>query len=180
MENKGETMPRTRKHHPPALKAKVALEAIKAQRTTSEIAQIYGVHPNLVAAWKKLALELLPEIFTPQTAQARPAADREKEELYRQIGQMKSRWTFSKKLSASSIEDRRSWINPLHPRLTIQRQCKLLHLPRSSYYHAPAPESAEDLHLMRRIDELYLAHPFYMAAAVWPPSSDSIANTRNA
>ena len=43
-------MPRTRKNHPPALKAKVAVEAIKAQRTTTEIAQLYGVHPNLVGS----------------------------------------------------------------------------------------------------------------------------------
>ena len=90
-------MPRTRKNHPPALKAKVALEALKAQRTTTEIAQAFGVHPNLVTAWKKLALELLPEIFTPQSAPARPAMDREKEELYRQIGQMKVEMDFLKK-----------------------------------------------------------------------------------
>ena len=90
-------MPRTRKTHPPALKAKVALEAIKAQRTTTEIAQAYGVHPNLVTSWKKLLLEVLPEIFTPQTAPSRPVADREKEELYRQIGQMKVEMDFLKK-----------------------------------------------------------------------------------
>ena len=77
-------MPRTRKTHPPALKAKVALEAIKAQRTTTEIAQAYGVHPNLVTSWKKLLLEVLPEIFTPQTAPSRPVADREKEERIRE------------------------------------------------------------------------------------------------
>ncbi len=90
-------MPRTRKNHPPALKAKVAVEAIKAQRTTTEIAQVYGVHPNLVGAWKKLALELLPELFAPQSTTSRPAADREKEELYRQIGQMKVEMDFLKK-----------------------------------------------------------------------------------
>lgn len=90
-------MPRTRKTHPPALKAKVALEAIKAQRTTTEIAQIYGVHPNVVTAWKKLLLDVLPEIFMPQNAPARPVVDQEKEELYRQIGQMKVEMDFLKK-----------------------------------------------------------------------------------
>lgn len=58
-------MPRTRKTHSPALKAKVAVEAIKEQRTVSEIAQTFSVHPNLVSSWKRQALELLPEIFTP-------------------------------------------------------------------------------------------------------------------
>jgi transposase-like protein len=90
-------MPKPRKNHPPALKAKVAIEAIKGMRTTSEIAQAFGVHPNLVSNWKKHAPDLLPELFAPQTGAARPAADREKEELYRQIGQMKVELDFLKK-----------------------------------------------------------------------------------
>jgi transposase-like protein len=91
-------MPQTRKTHPPLLKAKVALEAIKGQRTTSEIAQTFGVHPNLVASWKKHVLELLPELFTPQAAgSARPGHDPDKDELYRQIGQLKVELDFLKK-----------------------------------------------------------------------------------
>ncbi len=42
-------MPRTRKSYAASLMAKVAVEAIKAQRTAAEIAKIYRVHPNLVA-----------------------------------------------------------------------------------------------------------------------------------
>jgi len=45
--------------------------------------------------------------------------------------------------------------------LSIAQQCELLGLPRSSYYYEPAPESAENLHWMRLIDEQYLATPFY-------------------
>ncbi len=45
-------MPRTRKSHPPSLKAIVAVEVIKSQRTTGQIAQTFAVHPNLVANWK--------------------------------------------------------------------------------------------------------------------------------
>ena len=41
-------MPRTRKSHPPSLKAKVAVEAIKAHKTTAQIAQMFGVHPTQV------------------------------------------------------------------------------------------------------------------------------------
>jgi len=46
-------MPRTRKSHPPSLKARVAVEAIKAHKTTSQIAQMFGVHPTQVGGWKK-------------------------------------------------------------------------------------------------------------------------------
>ena len=56
---------------------------------------------------------------------------------------------------------RRSWIEPEHSQLSVRRQCELLNLNRSSYYFTPATESAENLALMRRIDELHLKHPFY-------------------
>jgi putative transposase len=45
--------------------------------------------------------------------------------------------------------------------LTIQQQCELLGLPRSTYYYEPRPESAENLRLLRRLDELYLEYPFF-------------------
>lgn len=90
-------MPRIRKSHPPALKAKVALEAIKSQKTTAQIAQTFGVHPNLVANWKKQALEQLPEIFSNGREQTRQQTDSEKDELYKQIGQLKVELDFLKK-----------------------------------------------------------------------------------
>jgi putative transposase len=70
-------------------------------------------------------------------------------------------WTFSKKGLASSLEQRRLWIDPQHADLSVQRQCELLGLPRSTYYYQPRPESAENLRLLRRLDELYLECPFF-------------------
>jgi putative transposase len=52
-------------------------------------------------------------------------------------------------------------IEPNHPKLSIARQCELLDLPRSSYYHKPEPETDENLRLMRVIDETYLAYPVF-------------------
>lgn len=91
-------MPRTRKTHSAELKAKVALEAIRGERTQAEIAQAYSVHPNLVANWRRQAIELLPALFAPMES-APPAVDREKEDLYRLIGQMKVEMDFLKKTS---------------------------------------------------------------------------------
>ena len=48
-----------------------------------------------------------------------------------------------------------------HPRLSLSRQCRLLRVSRSSLYHRPKGESAENLALMRRVDELFLNYPFY-------------------
>jgi len=60
-----------------------------------------------------------------------------------------------------SLEQRRSWIEPEHQRLSRARQCELLGLARSSYYYVPEPESAENLQYLRLLDEEYTRHPFY-------------------
>jgi len=52
-------------------------------------------------------------------------------------------------------------VEPEHPGISIQRQCELLDLARSSFYYAPARESQENLLLMRLIDEQYTRRPFY-------------------
>jgi putative transposase len=52
-------------------------------------------------------------------------------------------------------------IEVAHPVLSVTRQCALLGLPRASYYHRPRPKPAENLRLMRLIDETYLAYPFF-------------------
>lgn len=54
----------------------------------------------------------------------------------------------------------RSWIDP-DDELSVRRQCELLGLSRSTAYYQPAPESVENLRIMRLIDEQYLQTPFY-------------------
>ena len=57
--------------------------------------------------------------------------------------------------------ERKAMIAPERPGLSLSRQCRLLSISRSSFYYAPKGESAENLALMRRIDELFLKYPFY-------------------
>jgi putative transposase len=97
IENKEKSMPQTRKNHPPSLKAKVALEAIKGHKTTAQIAQIYGVHPTQIGFWKRQAETGLPDVFGNGREQIRQQADTEKAELYQQIGQLKVELDFLKK-----------------------------------------------------------------------------------
>ncbi len=52
-------------------------------------------------------------------------------------------------------------IDPQHPNLSLSRQCRLVGVPRSSFYFKPQPVKPEDLELMRMIDEQYLKTPFY-------------------
>jgi putative transposase len=59
------------------------------------------------------------------------------------------------------LEQKRALIEPAHPQLSIRRQCRLLGLARSTLYDRPLGESAENLYLMRVLDEQYTATPFY-------------------
>lgn len=60
-----------------------------------------------------------------------------------------------------SLEEKRRAIEPGHLHLSIERQCELLGLARSTYYYEPLPESEENLRLMRLLDEQYTRTPFY-------------------
>ena len=62
-----------------------------------------------------------------------------------------------------SIEDKKQYIQPKHPKVSIQRQCELIGLPRSNYYREclTGQETPENLEFMRLIDNEYTAHPFY-------------------
>jgi len=57
--------------------------------------------------------------------------------------------------------EKRSWIEPGNPSLSVQRQCELLSVSRSSYYYQSQDESLENINLMHRIDELFTQYPFY-------------------
>lgn len=55
----------------------------------------------------------------------------------------------------------RQLVEPHHPELSIRRQCNLLGLPPSTYYHQPAGESPDNLRLLRLMDELHMEFPHY-------------------
>ena len=74
--------------HDSAFKAKVAFEAAKGEKTISEIASIYEVHPNQVSAWKKEFLERLPEIFNDTSSKDKKANEIKEERYLKQIGQL--------------------------------------------------------------------------------------------
>lgn len=77
------------KGHSAEFKAKVALEAIKGQRTLNEIAGEYGVHPGQIIQWKKQVPEELPGLSATKRSREAKADEELKASLYQQIGQLK-------------------------------------------------------------------------------------------
>lgn len=88
-----------RKKYTPAEKAKIALEAIKGERTLAQISSQYGVHATQINVWKKQVLALLPDIFSEKSKQASTHLELQVSELYEQIGRLKVENDFLKKKS---------------------------------------------------------------------------------
>jgi len=81
-------MKNTRKKHSPSFKAKVALAALKGEETTAELSQRFGVHPTMIANWKRGLLEGASDVFD-KGRKAKKHADDQIDELHRQIGKLK-------------------------------------------------------------------------------------------
>ena len=92
-------MKNKRRNHSAAFKAKAALEAVKGDKTTVELASKYEVHPTQIAQWKKQLLESLPEVFGNSRQRDRRKQDELTEHLYQQIGQLKVELDWLKKKS---------------------------------------------------------------------------------
>jgi len=92
-------MSNKRKRYNPEFKAKVALAALKNDETMSELAARFGVHPTMIAGWKRALLEGAPDIFD-KNHKAKKQTEKQADELFQKIGQLQVERDFlSKKLS---------------------------------------------------------------------------------
>lgn len=150
-----------KKHHDAAFKAKVALEAVKGEKTMAQIASAYGVHPNQIGQWKKRLLKELPTLFLDRRKREETEGVAEADELYRQIGQLKVEMDWLKKNLNCSAREKKAMIEPERPAIPISHQCDLLGLSRGAYDSRPRPTSALNETLLGRLDEPYTQTPFY-------------------
>ena len=92
-------MKNKRRNHSAAFKAKVALAAIKGDKTIAELASEYEVHSNQITQWKKKLLDSTLEVFSRSRQRDRQKQDELTEYLYQQIGQLKVELDWLKKKS---------------------------------------------------------------------------------
>jgi transposase len=78
----------TRKRYSSDFKAKVALEAIKGEQTTAELAAKHGIHHTMIAMWKRQAIEGITSTFSDKSTAAPAASAAEIDRLHSKIGQL--------------------------------------------------------------------------------------------
>jgi len=86
-----------RKRYSAKFKSRVALEALKEQKTLSELSSEYGVHSNQISLWKKQLLLEAEYLYSNKRHRQEKEKEQLETELYRQIGQLKVELDWLKK-----------------------------------------------------------------------------------
>lgn len=89
-----------RKNYSAAFKAKVALDAIKGEKTLPELASKYDVHPNLISKWKQEAVKNLQGVFEGKVKSSHNQQNEDTAKLYKKIGQLQIEVDFLKEASS--------------------------------------------------------------------------------
>ncbi len=86
-----------RKVYDGAFKARIVLEVLRGEKTLSEVASEYGIHPNQITQWKKQVVALLPDMLSRKTKKTEKQEEELQNELFKQIGELKVENEFFKK-----------------------------------------------------------------------------------
>jgi putative transposase len=93
-------MSKQRRQHSGVFKFRLAVEAIKGERTVNELASEHGVHPTQISQWKRQLLDEGAEVFSRNGSHAQREQATVQAELYEQIGRLKMELEWLKKKAA--------------------------------------------------------------------------------
>ena len=146
-----------KKTYTPVLKARIVRELLKEEKSVSQLATEYGLHPNQLYRWRDIAIAGLPSLFDRRTH--RLAAKEAAHERRRKTSMLKSASLplsspGSKKATLLTREERLALLDRTEREVPLRTQADLLSLNRSSLYYVAAPPLAEELGLKHRIDEI--------------------------
>jgi transposase-like protein len=88
-----------RRGHDAVFKARIALEALKGEKTMAQLSSEYGVHSNQIRQWRQRLLDEVPQVFSDRRRKQDKEDEEMTSELYRQIGQLKVELEWLKKKS---------------------------------------------------------------------------------
>ncbi len=104
---------RPHRNHSPAFKAKVALAAVRDEKTLSELAQLFGVHPNQITAWKAQLLEGAAGVFGSE-AKSEPSSPVDVKTLHAKIGELTLTNDFVRRARQGRPSERKAMIDREH------------------------------------------------------------------
>ena len=126
---------RPRRNHSAEFKAKVALAAVRGDRTLSELASQFDVHPNQITQWKTQLLDRAAQLFGAGTGQAEKPVDMKV--LHAKIGELALENDFLEAaLTKAGLPGARRLIDRDH-KLPLARQAKAVGISRGSIYYRP-------------------------------------------
>ena len=154
-------MSKKKKTYSADFKSKIVLELLSGEHTIAQIASKYEITAKSLIDWKKQFLDNASLAF--DISGATKAYKDEIEELKAENDALASklgratieRDFLEKKLDSSvSLNSRKDMVETGH-KISIARQCEILHIPRSSFYYEPKPLSDYDFALRLQIDRIF-------------------------
>ena len=158
-----------RKTYSADFKAKLVLEVLEGEKSINEIASQYGVLPVSLKNWKKQFLENMSLAFDKSTVvkeYKNEIEDLQKsnDNLAKKVGNLTIEKEFleGKLESLVSSKSRRAFIDTELP-ISLNKQCKLLNISKSSLYYQPVKKfsSEGELELLNAINDIYSEFPYY-------------------
>lgn len=158
-----------RKTYSAEFKAKVVLEVLEANETLNEIASKYELLPVNVKNWKKMFLENMSLAFDKSTVVKEykdkiETLQKDKDNMAKKVGELTLEKEFleGKLVSLVSSKTRKKFVDTKH-KLSLNHQCKLLHIAKSTLYYAPLKRfSTEwDIKFLNKLNEIHSEFPYY-------------------
>jgi len=158
-----------RKTYSAEFKAKVVLEVLEGEMTLNQIASKYGILPKNLQNWKKQFLENMSLAFDKSTVVKEYKNEIEElkksnDQLAKKVGNLTIEKDFleGKLVSLVSSKTRKKFVDTKH-KLSLNHQCKLLHIAKSTLYYTPVKRfsSEADLKLLNALNEIHSEFPYY-------------------
>jgi len=158
-----------RKTYTADFKAKVVLEVLEAEQTINEISSKYELLPANVKNWKKLFLENMSLAFDKSTVvkeykEKIETLEKSNDQLAKKVGNLSVEKDFlmEKLQSLVSSKSRKTFVDTKH-NLSINKQCKLLQIAKSTLYYEPFKRFSSDwdLKFLNKLNDIYSEFPYY-------------------